>query len=365
MLITNGKWIMQKNFWNKNNREVFVEQSIIDYYFRQPNNFSLHYIEDYDWKKIQDYDVQPYSSFSNRIQNLYDFLLDIETKSIDVFREELFNNSHNSFLYGKSMCIDIWKNSVHHPLGCILFRPSKINSDEEILLNHGFCKIDDDLFGYKYSGSARLKYFDCLGIDKSPVLFQIPNGHDIKIDNKFTSFGDFYEDYLSEVKFETQVYQEEKPFEYAIHEIPKNYPKFDDDKVFGFDKEWGISFLVVTDVENVHKQNFWNNDDHQEYINLIKKSIPFDVNVKDDVTIEKINQFLEDERSVGIERYEDIFNFQVVNDFVDKSDKIIFNIDGGLELDYHILDLLYFSDSKTRIINPKIDDLPRKYARKT
>ena len=63
MLITNGKWIMQKNFWNKNNREVFVEQSIIDYYFRQPNNFSLHYIEDYDWKKIQDYDVQPYSSF--------------------------------------------------------------------------------------------------------------------------------------------------------------------------------------------------------------------------------------------------------------------------------------------------------------
>lgn len=365
MLITNGKWIMQKNFWNKNNREVFVEQSIIDYYFQPSNNFSLHYIEDYDWKKIQDYDVQPYSSFSNRIQNLYDFLLDIETKSIDVFREELFNNSHNSFLYGKSMCIDIWKNSVHHPLGCILFRPSKINYDEEILLNHGFCKIDDDLFGYKYSGSARLKYFDCLGIDKSPVLFQIPNGHDIKIDNKFTSFGDFYEDYLSEVKFETQVYQEEKPFEYAIHEIPKNYPKFDDDKVFGFDKEWGISFLVVTDVENVHKQNFWNNDDHQEYINLIKKSIPFDVNVKDDVTIEKINQFLEDERSVGIERYEDIFNFQVVNDFVDKSDKIIFNIDGGLELDYHILDLLYFSDSKTRVINPKTNDLPRKYARKT
>ena len=101
----------------------------------------------------------------------------------------------------------------------------------------------------------------------------------------------------------------------------------------------------------------------QEYINLIKKSIPFDVNVKDDVTIEKINQFLEDERSVGIERYEDIFNFQVVNDFVDKSDKIIFNIDGGLELDYHILDLLYFSDSKTRVINPKIDDLPRKYAK--
>ena len=40
-----------------------------------------------------------------------------------------------------------------------------------------------DLFGYKYSGSARLKYFDCLGIHRSPVLFQIPNGHDIKIDN--------------------------------------------------------------------------------------------------------------------------------------------------------------------------------------
>ena len=43
--------------------------------------------------------------------------------------------------------MDIWKNGVHHPLGIILFRPSKINYDEEILLNHGFCKIDDDLFG--------------------------------------------------------------------------------------------------------------------------------------------------------------------------------------------------------------------------
>ena len=135
--------------------------------------------------------------------------------------------------------------------------------------------------------------------------------------------------------------------------------------MFGFDKEWGISFLVVTDVENTHKQNFWNGDDHQEYINLIKKSIPFDVNVKDDITIEKINQFLEDERSVGIERYEDIFNFKVVNEFEDKSDKIIFNIDGELELDYHILDLLYFSDSKTRVINPKTNDLPRKISEKT
>ena len=28
MLITNGRWIMQKNFWNKNNREVFVEQNV-------------------------------------------------------------------------------------------------------------------------------------------------------------------------------------------------------------------------------------------------------------------------------------------------------------------------------------------------
>ena len=133
--------------------------------------------------------------------------------------------------------------------------------------------------------------------------------------------------------------------------------------MFGFDKEWGISFLVVTDVENIHKQNFWNNDDHQEYINLIKKSIPFDVNVKDDVTIEKINQFLEDERSVGIERYEDILNFKIVNEFTDKSDKIIFNIDDDLELNYHILDLLYFSNSQTRVINPKKDDLPKKYAK--
>ena len=82
------------------------------------------------------------------------------------------------------------------------------------------------------------------------------------------------------------------------------------------------------------------------------------------MTIEKINQFLEDERSVGIERYEDIYNFKVVDEFVNKSDKIIFNIDEDLELDYHILDLLYFSDSKTRVINPKIDDLPRKYRNK-
>ena len=195
MLIINGKWIMQKNFWNKNNKQVFVDNNIIDYYFEPSNNFSLHYIEQYDWKKIQDFDVQPHSSYSNRIQNLYDFLLDVDVKSIDFFREELFNNSHNSFLYGKSMCMDIWKNNIHHPLGCILFRPSKIDYNKDILLNHGFCKIEDDLFGYKYSGSARLKYFDCLGIDKSPVLFQIPNGHDIKIDNKFTSFGDFYQDY--------------------------------------------------------------------------------------------------------------------------------------------------------------------------
>ena len=76
-----------------------------------------------------------------------------------------------------------------------------------------------------------------------------------------------------------------------------------------------------------------------------------------------MRDLLEDERSVGIERYEDIYNFKVVDEFVNKSDKIIFNIDEDLELDYHILDLLYFSDSKTRIINPKIDDLPRKYAK--
>ena len=185
----------------------------------------------------------------------------------------------------------------------------------------------------------------------------------IKIDNKFTSFDNLYENYLSEVKFETQIYQEEKPFEYAIHEIPKKYPKFDTNKKFGFDKEWGISFLVVTDVENTHKQNFWNGDDHEEYINLIKRSIPFDVNVKDDVTIDKINQFLEDERRVGIERYEDVLNFKIVNEFTDKSDKIIFNIDNDLELNYHILDLLYFSNSQTRVINPKKDDLPKKYAK--
>ena len=38
MLITNGRWIMQKNFWNKNNREVFVEQNVIDYIHWQIND---------------------------------------------------------------------------------------------------------------------------------------------------------------------------------------------------------------------------------------------------------------------------------------------------------------------------------------
>ena len=42
-------------------------------------------------------------------------------------------------------------------------------------------------------------------------------------------------------------YQEEKPFEYAIHEIPKNYPKFDGDKVFGF--------ITINDGIKVHKKN--------------------------------------------------------------------------------------------------------------
>ena len=363
MLITNGKWIMQKNFWNKNNREIFVEQNVIDNYFQSSNNFSLYYIKDYNWKKIQDYDSTDVSSYSNRIQNFYDFALDVNTKSIDWFKENIFNDSHKSFLYGKSMCQDIFKNGVHHPLGCILFRPSMIDYENDVLLNHGFCKIQNDLFGYKYSGSARLKYFDCLGIDKSPVLFQIPNNHNIDMEGKFESFSSFYDDYLSEVKFETQVYQEEKPFEYAIHEIPKNYPKFDINKKFGFDNEWGISFLVVTDVENTHKQNFWNGDDHKAYIDLIKQSIPFEVNVKNDITIEKINQYLEDERSVGIIRYEDILDFKIVSEFKNESDKIIFNIEDDLELDYHILDLLHFSDSKTRVINPKKDDIPKKYAR--
>ena len=59
----------------------------------------------------------------------------------------------------------------------------------------------------------------------------------------------------------------------------------------------------------------------------------------------------------------DILNFKIVNEFKYKSDKIIFNIDDDLELNYHILDLLYFSNSQTRVINPKKDDLPKKYAK--
>ena len=64
-----------------------------------------------------------------------------------------FMEYYTSFLYSKSMCQDLLKNGVHHPIGIVCMRPSVSSNIEKFLdLNTGWRVLGDDLVVFMYSG---------------------------------------------------------------------------------------------------------------------------------------------------------------------------------------------------------------------
>jgi len=357
----NGNLKMATNYTNRFGHKIQVDSTVGDYYFNKDNNLSLYYKKDFDYTNLieEDYDIKYESQFA--IESFLDFKSGKQGRGKKL-KYNFFENSHISFLYAKSMCQNILEFGVHHPLGIILFKPSMVGLSVEKLQNKGFEILSNDLVAYMYSGTARLRYFYLIGMKTAPAFLQSSGNHNINWGGlHIKNFNQFKEVYLDSVKYNTQLYQEDRFFNRPKHELPDNYKTFyqQTDKFFGMDGDiGGMSYLVCCDMNNEHKVEGWNDEDPIIYKRILKNSFPLKVYIgkcESDKSMgfidckKRILNFLySGNRKINIEfRYiNKISDIPKHNDYKG----FAFYTDCNVEWDSNILELFYFTHSQKNMI---------------
>ncbi len=354
---------METNYRNKNNKLISFDRNIVPkYYFSNDNNLQLRYYKKFDFNQL-DFrmeDANQKDEINTGIKVFEDYLENEIDINLDELKYQFMEHSHTSFLYSKSMCQDLFKNGVHHPIGIVCMRPSAVSSNIEkfIDLNTGWRVLNDDLVVFMYSGVARLRYFEILEWSYIPAFVQSPKNHDIEFDDDYTlidSYDKLLDEYSNDVKYDTQFYQQDKFFYKRKHELEFHH---DEDnlffnrtkKHFGIDSEHEcLSHLVCCDMQNDHKVKNWDLENVKKYNKILKNSFPIKVYIRSDNELEYKNckNSIIDSLVTKFDiQFKSITSKKQIND----KKGFVFYTDSSVIWDDNILKLFYFTNSYEREI---------------
>ena len=350
-----GSLKLQKSYQNKHNKKIeFKNNEIPKYYFDKENNLVLDYYKEFDYKKLKFGNHK----FNEEIPTSVGIFLDYyESKldtDIDELKETFWENSHSSFLYAKSMCQDLLKNGVHHPIGIVALNPSLVKSkSKNFHTDTGWRVRDHDLVIFMYSGSARLRYFRILEWRHTPAFIQTPLIHNIKWDGesiRLDSLEKLTNEYSNHVMYDTLFYQQDKFFYKMKHELEEHG---DDDnlflnrtnKYFGIDVEHEcLSHLVCCDIQNDHKTKNWESLDIPKYNEILKNTFPLKIYIRSDnkSDFEKCKENIISVLSYDIEvEFISVLNKNEIN----QKKGFAFFTDSSVYWNDCILKLFYFTNS--------------------
>ena len=119
---------------NRNHKWINFDREIVPkYYFSSENNLQLRYYKKFNFNQLHFDKQKPNNNdeINTSVTNFKDYFENQIDTDIEKLKAEFMEYSHTSFLYSKSMCQDLLKNGVHHPIGIVCLRPSAVNSHVE------------------------------------------------------------------------------------------------------------------------------------------------------------------------------------------------------------------------------------------
>ena len=326
------------------------------YYFSSDNNLQLRYYKKFNFNQLHFDKQKPNHNdeINTSVTNFKDYFENQIDTDIEKLKAEFMEYSHTSFLYSKSMCQDLLKNGVHHPIGIVCLRPSAVNSHvEKFNMDTGWRILDDDLVVFMYSGVARLRYFKILEWSHVQAFVQSPKNHDIEFDGDYTlidSYDKLINEYANHVRYDTQFYQQEKFFyiqkdKLEFHEDDDNLFFNRTNKQFGIDaKHECLSHLVCCDMQNNHKVKNWNLENVNKYNKILKNSFPLKVYIRSD----NQSEFKNCKNSIidSLNTKFDIHFKSITNkkEIVDRRG-FVFYTDSSVTWNENMMKLFYFSNS--------------------